>query len=198
MSQTFTVYAHLTPTSRPKDVSETLKLIVKGTPRDNNEESKDEEHTIKDIVDQIMQHLEKERNDGNKVYEILNVATSFGGDDLERTAIAATELEQGSDIYVTVRITIDTSKHVEPISQVSANTQSTQASSSQPVQPKDEFLKYKTITKYSYYESGDKWVKVLLPDLAGLANHPKDKIKVEFPGPRTFTVKVDDLKGENL
>ena len=56
--------------------------------------------------------MEKERNDGNKVYEILNVSTSFGGEALERTAIAATELENGSDVYVKVRITIDTSKHV--------------------------------------------------------------------------------------
>ena len=41
-------------------------------------------------------------------------------------------------------------------------------------------LKYKTITKYSYYESGEKYVKVLLSDLAGLDKHPKDKITVDF------------------
>ena len=58
-------------------------------------------------------------------------------------------------------------------------------------------LKYKTITKYSYYESGEKYVKVLLSDLAGLDKHPKDKITVDFQT-RSFTVKVDDYKGENL
>ena len=61
----------------------------------------------------------------------------------------------------------------------------------------DEILKYKTITKYSYYESGDKWVKVLLSDFAGLADHPKEKVKVEFTSQRSFTVKVDDWKGDN-
>ena len=66
------------------------------------------------------------RNDGNKVYEILSVASSFGGDELPRTAIAATELENGSDIYVKVRITVDTSKHVEPVAKNTAAS-STQA-----------------------------------------------------------------------
>ena len=115
MAENFQVYVHLTSTSRPKDVSETLKLNVKGMVRDSNEESKYEEDTIQNIVTQTQEHLDKVRNDGNKVYEVLNVSTSFGGDELERSAIAATELENGSDIYVKVRITVDTSKHVEPV-----------------------------------------------------------------------------------
>ena len=53
-------------------------------------------------------------------------------------------------------------------------------------------LKFRTITKYSYFESGDKWIKVLLPDLAGLKNHPAEKIKVEFPTQRSFKVEVLD------
>ena len=115
MAQTFQVYVHLTSTSRPKEVCETLKLTVKGSPRDSNEESKNQEDTIEDIVRQIQEHLDNVRNDGNKVYEILGISTNFGGDELKRSAIAATELENGSDIYVKVRITVDTSKHVEPI-----------------------------------------------------------------------------------
>ena len=75
-----------------------------------------EEDTVQNVIAQVQEHLDKVRNDGNKVYEILNVASSFGGDELPRTAIAATELESGSDIYVKVRITVDTSKHVEPVS----------------------------------------------------------------------------------
>ena len=50
------------------------------------------------------------------------MSTSFGGEGLKRTAIAATELENGSDIYVKVRITIDTSKHVEPIAKPTGTT----------------------------------------------------------------------------
>ena len=30
-----------------------------------------------------------------------------------------------------------------------------------------------------------------------MANHPKEKVKVEFTSTRSFTVKVDDFNGEN-
>ena len=102
----------MTPTSRPREICETVKINVKGTPRGSEEESKGEEDTIQNVVESIAQHLEKERNDGNKVYEILSISSFFGGEEIKRTAIAATELEKGSDVYVKVRITIDTSKHV--------------------------------------------------------------------------------------
>ena len=59
-----------------------------------------------------------------------------------------------------------------------------------------EQLRYRTITKYSYFESGDKWVKVLLPELAGLKNHPAEKIKVEFAN-RSFSVIVLDFNNQN-
>ena len=61
----------------------------------------------------------------------------------------------------------------------------------------DQMLKFRTITKYSYFESGDKWIKVLLPDLTGLKDHPSDKVKIEFPTNRTFSVVVLDFKGQN-
>ena len=98
-----------------------------------------------------------------------------------------------------VRITVDTSKHVAPVASAPVKTAGTQPATQPATQSQsaDEILKYKTINKYSYYESGDKWVKVLIPDFAGLADHPKEKIKVEFTGERSFSVKVDDLKGEN-
>ena len=57
----------------------------------------------------------------------------------------------------------------------------------------DKILKFRTITKYSYFESGDKWIKVLLPDLANLSSHPAEKIKVEFPTNRSFSVEVMDF-----
>ena len=58
--------------------------------------------------------------------------------------------------------------------------------------------KFRSITKYSYFESGDKYIKVLLSELAGLKDHPVDKVKVEFPTNRSFSVVVEDWKGENL
>ena len=39
---------------------------------------------------------------------------------------------------------------------------------------------FKTLSKYSYFESGSKWCKVLLPDLANLKDHPKEKLIVTF------------------
>lgn len=36
-------------------------------------------------------------------------------------------------------------------------------------------MKFKTISKYSFFESG-KFCKVLLPDLANLKDHPKEDI----------------------
>ena len=59
----------------------------------------------------------------------------------------------------------------------------------------EQMLKFRTITKYSYFESGEKWVKVLLSDLTGLKDHPADKVKVEFPTNRSFSVVVLDWKG---
>ena len=111
---------------------------------------------------------------------------------MKRTAIAAAVLESGSDVFAKIRITVDASKTVQPIAQSSSEAQPASAMKST-----HEVLKYKTISKYTYYESGDKWVKVLLSDLAGLDKHPKDKLKVDFQN-RSFTVKVDDFKGENL
>ena len=67
----------------------------------------------------------------------------------------------------------------------------TMASAAMP-STNEKILKFKTITKYSYFESGDKWIKVLLPDLAGLGCHPAEKIKVEFTSNRSFSVEVLD------
>ena len=76
-----------------------------------------------------------------------------------------------------MKISVDASKTVAPL-----QTQKVGATSSGTASDKrHELLKYKTITKYSWFESGTKWVKVLLPDLAGLGEHPKDKVSIEFP-----------------
>ena len=40
MASTFSLYAHLTPTTHPSLICETVKLSVKGTPEELEEESK--------------------------------------------------------------------------------------------------------------------------------------------------------------
>ena len=75
--------------------------------------------------------------------------------------LAGSILENGADLFGLVDIQINTSKHVKPVA-----THTIKATVSGKV---DEF---KTITKYTYFESGTKWIKVLLSDLAGLKDHP--------------------------
>ena len=55
---------------------------------------------------------------------------------------------------------------------------------------------HKTLTKYSYSESGEKYVKVLLdfPDAKNLIH--KDNVTCNF-GDRTFEIFVNNYKGEN-
>ena len=83
-----------------------------------------------------------------------------------------------------MKIDIDTTKTVAPLKTESASGAATASGE----KSKPTFLKFKTIDKYSYFESGDKWIKVLLPDLAGLADHPKEKVNIEFTNQRSFKV----------
>ena len=55
---------------------------------------------------------------------------------------------------------------------------------------------YKTMTKYSYSESGEKYVKVLLdfPDAKNLIK--KEQVQCTF-GERTFEILIAGYKGEN-
>ena len=55
---------------------------------------------------------------------------------------------------------------------------------------------YKTLTKYSFHESGEKYVKVLLdfPDAKKLLT--KDKVTCTFEV-RSFEILIHDYKGEN-
>ena len=47
---TFSIYAHLTPTTHPNLICETVKLTLKSAPEDPNEESKEQADTIHDLV----------------------------------------------------------------------------------------------------------------------------------------------------
>lgn len=55
--------------------------------------------------------------------------------------------------------------------------------------------KFVTLTKYSFYESGKSWVRVLL-DMKDIKNHDKEKIQIQFQK-RSFILKIMDYKGKN-
>lgn len=108
----------------------------------------------------------------------------------------------GSDVYATIRVTVDAKRHVAPLSSTpvavaSSHSEVASAAALSVPSSSDKLLKFRTVQNYSYFESGDKWIKVLLPDLAGLASHPPEKVKVEFPTNRSFSVEVLDFKGQN-
>ena len=112
----FSIYAHLTPTSHPTLICDTLKLTVNSAPMEQEEESKVQPDTIDDLVTQVREFLTTQRNDGNKLYEILAVSTSFMGAPLPLGTTASNLVSSGDDVYVTVRISIDMKKHIAPIS----------------------------------------------------------------------------------
>jgi hypothetical protein len=83
-------------------------------------------------------------------------------------------------------------KHVKPIEVKKPAATSAAAKAPVTLASDDKFV---SLAKYSYYESGKKWVKVLL-DFKDIKNHPADKVTVEFK-PRSFTVRVMEFKGQN-
>ena len=76
-----------------------------------------------------------------------------------------------------VDLSIDTAKHVKPLEAKTAAAA----------------LKFTTMTKYTYFDSGEKYLKVQLSEVAGLKD---EKVEVEF-GERSLSVKVFDFKGKN-
>ena len=101
-----------------------------------------------------------ERNDGNKTYVIESVSSADG---VLESAVA---LAQGDDLFVSVSVSVDAQKHVKPLA-----VKQTEPSNF-------DILKYKTLTKYTYYESGQDYIKVELSELAGMTS--QDKINVDF------------------
>ena len=127
------------------------------------------------------------KNDGNKVYSVLSISAAdpavAGPLPLDR--YVSSYFEPADDVYFLVHVEVDESKHVQPI-----------ATRQLPPEKKAAILKYRTLHKYSYYESGKTWVKVLV-GIPGIGDHPASKIEVSF-GERTLDVFVHDFKGENL
>ena len=68
------------------------------------------------------------------------------------------QLTSGDDLFVSVSVSVDQQKHVKPLTVKPSDTSNV------------DILKFKTLTKYTYYESGQDYIKVDLSELAGLTN----------------------------
>ena len=62
---------------------------------------------VDDVVTKVREFLTQGRNDGNKVYEILAVSTQFMGVPLPLGLAIGSIFSSGSDVYATVRVTVD-------------------------------------------------------------------------------------------
>ncbi len=92
--------------------------------------------TVETLKAQLQDYLTLERNDGNKTYVVESVSSVDG------VLESAAALAQGDDLFVSVSVSVDAQKHVKPLA-----VKQTEPSSF-------DILKYKTLTKYTYYESG--------------------------------------------
>ena len=102
------------------------------------------------------------------------------------------EALEDAELYVSVEISIDTAKTVAPLAvRPAASTDSKVTALSGT----GSDSKYKTMTKYTFYEDKEKYVKVLLdfPDAKKLLT--KDNLVCTFEE-RSFTLLVNDYKGE--
>ena len=86
------------------------------------------------------------------------IFTEFNGEPLPHDLLAQSVLQEGSDAFALVQIDIETSKYVKPIS-ISAMPSTSSNDFTAGKKP------FKTLTKYSYAESGKTLIKVLLPEL---------------------------------
>ena len=93
-----------------------------------------------------------------------NVAVALHGDEIKNFGrYISTVFENGAEVFVRVFVSVDTTKHVRPI-QVNKKPAVPEDSGNKPVEAHVSLdtSNYKTCTKYSYSESGEKYVKVLL------------------------------------
>lgn len=111
--------------------------------------------TVQDIKDQVLAYLRSERDDGNKVYTVQSVHP-FDVDCEARDEL----LEIAEDIFVVVGVEVDTTRHVKPLEMRETAR-----------------VIFKTLTKYTYFESGKNYIKVQLSELAGLT---KEVLEVDF------------------
>ena len=187
MTDHIDIYTNLVVINQDKEfeIAETIKLNIENNKR------------ITDLLQLVHNHLEK-RNDGNKIYKMHAISTHMTGDAIKNVgSYVQSYFENGGDAYVHVMVSIDQSKHVAPLKVIKkAEAPVSQANKPVPQAVATVGGDHKTLTKYSYAESGEKYVKVLLdfPDAKNLIQ--KDNVTCTF-GDRTFEILVNNYKGEN-
>mmetsp|Transcript_17575 Transcript_17575/g.29671 ORF Transcript_17575/g.29671 Transcript_17575/m.29671 type:complete len:154 (-) Transcript_17575:219-680(-) len=149
-----------------------------------------------DLLQQLLLRLEAQ-NDGNKVYKIKAASKALGHPPLKNyAALVESVIEKGTQLFVELEIGVDKSKHVKPLQ---VNQAASGALRNDPKKPAEstiigESATYKTIVKYTYYESGTKYIKVLLdfPDAKALIK--REQVRCSFET-RSFEILVHDFKG---
>lgn len=85
-----------------------------------------------------------------------------------------------SDLFVKVKVSVDTSSHVAPIAVVQKKSPEESKESHIDTYLNSLGHKITTLGTYSYCESSNQlWVKCYVA-IKGIKNHPKDKIEVRF------------------
>jgi hypothetical protein len=181
-----TFYVHLIPQTT-QNITETLKIVLP------------EGALVNDLRLAILEQLSKS-NDGNKEYQVQAIAASMDpqADAIPLNRLLESHFESHSDVFSRIEISVDTKKHVKPVEvrpkPTPATTAGTGTKEPSILVGDDKFV---TVAKYSYYESGSKYVKVVLDSqFKGIGSHPHDKVFTEFKQ-RSFTLKVIDFKGVN-
>ena len=190
MEGLYTLYTHLVVINSAKEfeIAETVKIEI------------GEDKRLIDLLQLVHNHLES-RNDGNKVYKMHNVAVALHGDEIKNFGrYVSTVFENGAEVFVRVFVSVDTSKHVRPVAMnpqpAAVAVAPTGVNKPVAAHVSLDTSNYKTLTKYSYSESGEKYVKVLLdfPDAKNLIK--KEDVHVTF-GVRSFEILVNNYKGAN-
>jgi hypothetical protein len=164
-----TFYVHLIPHTT-STLTETLKIILP------------EGALVNDLRLAVLEQLEK-ANDGNKEYRIQAIkASSLGeAEAIPLHRLLESHFESHADVYCWVEINVDIKKHVKPIEVREAKPPAPVGAGAKAASIIVSDDKYVTLAKYSYYESGTKWVKVVLDShFKGISGHPKDKVFTEF------------------
>ena len=106
-------------------------------------------------------------------------------------------LQNLSEVFIWTNASVDTTKTVKPIKVAPINDNREGPNKKVEAAMADARSNYKTLTKYTYFESGEKYVKVLLdfPDAKSLLK--KDQITCNF-GDRSFEIFIDNYKGDNF
>ena len=97
------------------------------------------------------------------------------------------------ELFVNVDLSIDTSKSIRPIAVKREGT----GGKVDVLSGVGSNQQYKTLTKYTFYESGEKYVKVLLDFPGAKKLLTKDQVQCTFEQ-RSFEILIHNYKGENF